>query len=144
MRIVVFVLFSLIAGLPTSVAAEMDEEVILRAKEHIAALNMEPLRQTLVSVLVKRGTPAEEHSGIVLKVVREIASCIVDGLEADSSLMSQAAILVISDGADFEDGKTYFERVYTEAEIDEYGESYMKISAICNLAVLQKNYLIAR
>jgi len=138
----VFALLLIIA--PYSVCAEMDEKVVHLAKQYIVTLNVAGLTHTLTPLLERGGFPAEEHPEIIGRVGWEIASCIVDGLEQDSSPISQAAILEISDGADFATGKINFEHLYTEDEIEEYAKAYGRISAECNAAVFEKNYLIVR
>ena len=144
MKIVVLILSAMLVATSTSAVAEMDQSVIRLAKKELAQLQRDGMRHSLTDLLEKRGLPATDHKQIIDRVVREYASCVVDGLEADHSPISQAAILVISDGHDFADGRDYFESAYSKEEIDEYAESYMRISAGCIQAVYEKNYLITQ
>lgn len=144
MRIAKLMLSLLLAAAPMSSVAEMDENVILLAKERLTAHKSDTLRQSLTPLLEKRGVPIDDHAQIVADVGYEIASCIVDGLEADSSPISQAAILAISEVTDFADDENYFESAYSREEIGEYMNTYFRILAECNNVVYQRNYLITR
>ena len=142
MRVLFCVFIALfIANVPNALA-EMDPSVILLAKEELAELQRNVTTHALSGLLEKRGTPANEYKSIIDTVLREYASCVIDGLEADDSPISQAAILFISDGYGSEEGRELFESAFTEEEIDEYVNSFAQISVMCTQQVYERNYLI--
>ena len=144
MKTAAFAFLAMLVISPTVAVAEMDETIVRLAKEELAVQQHNGLSHSLTTVLNRLGVPAEDHEQIIYKVGHELANCVVDGLAADDSPISQAAILTISDGLEFAEGRDYFESAYTVEEIDEYVNSYMRISTKCIQVVYEANNLIAR